>query len=112
MFANTAPKAVRELSLWGVPWSRVRKGDREVVVNAERITLTEKEQAHGLITARDFGGTKKWRTCYTADGTGHTMLYAMDNKIVEDGIPVHERKEAVALMHDAGTCLGAIRDRA
>ena len=82
MFANTAPKAVRELSLWGVPWSRVRKGDREVVVNAERITITEKEEAHGLITARDFGGTKKWRTCYTADGTGHTMLYAMDNKII------------------------------
>ncbi len=108
MFANTAPKAVRELSLWGVPWSRVRKGDREVVVNAERITITEKEEAHGLITARDFGGTKKWRTCYTADGTGHTMLYAMDNKVIEEGIPVHERKEAIALMHDGGTCLGAI----
>jgi len=72
------------------------------------VTLTEKADAHGLITSRDFGGTKKWRTCYTADGTGHTMLYAMDNKIIEDGIPVHERKEAVALMHDAGTCLGAI----
>jgi fumarate reductase flavoprotein subunit len=108
MFANTAPKAIRELSIWGVPWSRVRKGDHEVVVNAERVTLTEKEQAHGLITARDFGGTKKWRTCYTADGTGHTMLYAMDNKVIEEGIPVHERKEAIALIHDAGTCLGAI----
>ena len=47
----------------------------------------ERRQAHGLITARDFGGTKKWRTCYTADGTGHTMLYAMDNKAIEDGHP-------------------------
>ncbi len=28
MFVNTAPKAVRELAAWGVPWSRVRKGDR------------------------------------------------------------------------------------
>ena len=25
MFVNTAPKAVRELAAWGVPWSRVRK---------------------------------------------------------------------------------------
>ena len=28
MFVNTAPKAVRELAAWGVPWSRVRRGDR------------------------------------------------------------------------------------
>src|SRR5262245_28655215 len=33
MFVNTAPKAVRELAAWGVPWSRVRKGDREVIIN-------------------------------------------------------------------------------
>ena len=42
------PKAIRELSTWGVPWSRVRKGDRQVVVNAEKVTITEKEEAHGL----------------------------------------------------------------
>jgi len=87
MFTNTAPKAIRELSTWGVPWSRVRKGDRTVVVNAEKVTITEKDEAHGLITARDFGGTKKWRTCYTSDGTGHTMLYAMDNMAIQLGIP-------------------------
>ena len=108
MFANTAPKAIRELANWGVPWSRVEKGDRTVVVNAEHITITEKEEAHGLITARDFGGTKKWRTCFTSDGTGHTMLYAMDNKAIELGIPVHERKEAIALIHEGGRCHGAI----
>ena len=28
MFVDTAPKAVRELAAWGVPWSRVQKGDR------------------------------------------------------------------------------------
>lgn len=108
MFVNTAPKAIRELATWGVPWSRVRKGDREVVVNAERQTITEREEAHGLITARDFGGTKKWRTCFTADGTGHSMLYAMDNKAIELDIPVHERKEAIALIHEGGRCFGAI----
>jgi succinate dehydrogenase/fumarate reductase flavoprotein subunit len=36
MFVNTAPKAVRELAAWGVPWSRVRKGDRTVVINGQR----------------------------------------------------------------------------
>jgi len=108
MFANTAPKAIRELTSWGVPWSRVRKGDHDVVINAERVTITEKDEAHGLITARDFGGTKKWRTCYTADGTGHTMLYAMDNRAIQKNIPVHERKEAVALIHHDGVCYGAI----
>jgi fumarate reductase flavoprotein subunit len=108
IFAQTAPKAVRELSTWGVPWSRVRQGDREAIVNAEKVTITEKEEAHGLITARDFGGTKKWRTCYTADGTGHSMLYAIDNEAIAKGIPVHERKEAIALIHDGTTCHGAV----
>ncbi|MCP4294486.1 MAG: fumarate reductase flavoprotein subunit [Proteobacteria bacterium] len=108
MFVNTAPKAIRELSTWGVPWSRVRKGDRQVVVNAEKVTITEKDEAHGLITARDFGGTKKWRTCYTSDGAGHTMLYAVDNKAIESQVKVHERKEAIALIHENNVCHGAI----
>jgi fumarate reductase flavoprotein subunit len=108
MFVNTAPKAIRQLSAWGVPWSRVRRGDREVVINGEKVTITEKDEAHGFITARDFGGTKKWRTCYTSDGAGHTMLYAMDYKAIQMGIPVHERKEAIALIHEDGVCYGAV----
>jgi len=108
MFVNTAPKAVRQLTVWGVPWSRVRKGPRQVVINAERVTIVEKDESHGLISGRDFGGTKKWRTCFTADGTGHAMLYAMDNKAIECEIPIHERKEALALIHDGTTCYGAV----
>ena len=108
MFTNTAPKAIRQLSAWGVPWTRVRKGDREVVINAQKVTITEKDEAHGLINARDFGGTKKWRTCYTSDGTGHSMLFAMDNKAHEDGIEVRERMEAMALIHENGRCYGAV----
>ncbi len=108
MFVNTAPKAIRQLSAWGVPWSRVRRGDREVVINGKKVIITEKDEAHGLISSRDFGGTKKWRTCYTSDGTGHTMLYAMDNKAIHLGIAVHERKEAIALIHEDGVCYGAI----
>ncbi len=108
MFVNTAPKAVRELAAWGVPWNRVQRGEREVVINAEKVTIKEKEDAHGLITARDFGGTKKWRTCYTSDGTGHAMLFAMSDQTIANGIAVHERKEALALIHDGSRCYGAI----
>lgn len=108
MFTHTSPKAIRQLAAWGVPWSRVKAGPRSAVINAEHVTLTEKVEAHGLITARDFGGTKKWRTCYTSDGAGHTMLYAMDNRAIQDKIPVHERKEAVALIHDDDRCYGAV----
>ncbi len=108
MFVNTAPKAIRELANWGVPWNRVRKGEREVVINAEKATITESDEAHGLITSRDFGGTKKWRTCYVSDGTGHSMLYAMSDRSIKQEIEIHERIEATALIHDGERCLGCI----
>ena len=108
MFVNTAPKAVRELAAWGMPWSRVRGGNHEVVINEQRVTLTERPEAHGLIAQRDFGGTKKWRTCFAADGTGHAMLYTTTNHAIRHGIEVHERAEAVALIHDGERCFGAV----
>jgi len=108
MFVHTAPKAVRELAGWGVPWNRVRAGEREAVVNAEKITISESPEAHGLITARDFGGTKKWRTCYTSDGTGHAMLFALGDRSIAEGIPVIERTEALALIHEGERCYGAV----
>lgn len=108
MFVNTAPKAVRELAAWGVPWSRVRKGDRQVVINGQKVTITERDEAHGLIAQRDFGGTKKWRTCYVSDCTGHAMLQAVGDQAIAASIPVHERTEAIALIVDAGRCHGAV----
>ncbi len=108
MFVNTAPKAIRELANWGVPWNRVRKGEHEAVINAEKVTITESEKAHGLITSRDFGGTKKWRTCYVSDGTGHSMLYVMSDRSIKQEIEIHERIEATALIHDGKRCNGCI----
>jgi len=108
MFVNTAPKAVRELAAWGVPWSRVRKGDRDVIINGQKVTITERDEAHGLLAQRDFGGTKKWRTCYVSDGSGHAMLFTMSDRAIAEEIPVHERTEAIALIHDGGRCYGAI----
>ncbi|MEA3370323.1 MAG: fumarate reductase flavoprotein subunit [Campylobacterota bacterium] len=108
MFVHCAPKAIRELAHWGVPWSRVHRGGHDAIINAEKVTITEKDEAHGLITARDFGGTKKWRTCYTSDGTGHSMLFAMDNKAKQEKVEVHERLEAISLIHENGRCYGAV----
>ena len=108
MFVNTAPKAVRELAAWGVPWNRVRKGDHQSVIDGKPVTLTEKAEAHGLITARNFGGTQKWRTNYVSDGTGHSMLYTMSNQAIAENIPVHERMEALSLIYDGERCYGAV----
>jgi len=108
MFVQTAPKTIRELAAWGVPWSRIKMGSREVVINAQKSIITEKKEAHGLINARDFGGTKKWRTCYTADATGHTMLYAIANEAMRRGVQVEDKKEAIALIVEEGRCYGAI----
>ena len=113
MFVNTAPKAIRELAAWGVPWSRVQRGDHQAIINTKKVTIHEHDEAHGLINARDFGGTKKWRTCFTSDGAGHSMLYAMDNKAHEQKIDVQERMEALALIHDISSenehrCYGAV----
>ena len=108
MFAHTAPKAIRELAAWGVPWNRVQRGDHQITVNGQKQTVTEPDNAHGLITSRNFGGTQKWRACYVSDGTGHAMLYTMSNQAIAAGIPVHERMEAIALIHDGERCCGAI----
>lgn len=108
MFAQTAPKAVRELAAWGVPWTRVTKGPRTVVINAQKTVIEEKEEAHGLINARDFGGTKKWRTCYIADATGHCMLYGVANEAIKHEVKIIDRMEAVRIMHDGKRCIGVI----
>ncbi|EAL8822148.1 TPA: fumarate reductase flavoprotein subunit [Campylobacter jejuni] len=108
MFAQTAPKAVRELAAWGVPWTRVTKGPRTVVINAQKTVIEEKKEAHGLINARDFGGTKKWRTCYIADATGHCMLYGVANEAIKHQVKIIDRMEAVRIIHDGKKCLGVI----
>lgn len=108
MFVNTSPKAVRELAAWGVPWNRVHKGEREVFIGGKSAMLTESDSAHGLITARDFGGTRKWRTSFVSDGTGHSMLYTVSDQVIANSIPVTERVEAMSLIHDGQRCFGAV----
>ncbi|ELP4121866.1 fumarate reductase flavoprotein subunit, partial [Campylobacter jejuni] len=89
-------------------WTRVTKGPRTVVINAQKTVIEEKEEAHGLINARDFGGTKKWRTCYIADATGHCMLYGVANEAIKHQVKIIDRMEAVRIIHDGKKCLGVI----
>lgn len=108
LFVERAPEAVREMAFWGLPWNRVVPGSSTYFKGGKEYEKVEATEKEGLITARDFGGTAKWRTCYTSDGTGHTLLYTMDNKVVELGVTVHDRVEAIALIHDGETCTGAV----
>ncbi|QKF80900.1 fumarate reductase flavoprotein subunit [Halarcobacter ebronensis] len=108
MFVTTAPKAIRELASWGVPWTRIKRGNHEAVINTKRTTIFEDNDKHGLINSRDFGGTKKWRTCYTSDATGHTMLFAVANESLRLNVNIEDRKEAIALIHHENRCYGAI----
>ncbi len=108
LFADTAPIAVREMAFWGIPWNRVVPGKSTYYKGGKQFDKVEAVEKEGLITARDFGGTAKWRTCYTSDGTGHTLLYTMDNKAVELGVKVHDRVEAISLIHDGETCIGVV----
>jgi len=108
MFVDTAPEAVREMAIWGIPWNRVVAGSSTYFKGGKQFEKTELNEKEGLIAARAFGGTAKWRTCYTSDGTGHTLLYTMDNKIVELGVTVHDRIEAISLIHDGEQCSGVV----
>lgn len=108
IFADNAPIAMREMAHFGVPWNRVKGGPQEVFIKGKKTKIEEDYEKEGLITARAFGGTAKWRTCYTADGTGHSVLYTMDNMAVQLGITVHDRMEALRLIHSDGRCIGAV----
>lgn len=92
LFAERAPEAVRQMAAWGVPWTRV----------------TEPAERRGFIAGRKFGGTQKWRACFTADGTGHSLLYAMDSRVEKHRIPVHDRMEALSLIHNGHRCFGVV----
>jgi len=105
LFCETVPSMIRQLDYWGVPWNRVTAGKKKYASGIETEDTKDKE---GLITARDFGGVAKWRCCYTSDGTGHTVQFVVDTQVCKMGIPVHDRMEAIALIHDGDTCYGAV----
>ena len=108
LFANTAPIAMREMAWMGVPWNRVVPGEHTYYKGGKPFQAVEKKENEGLIHSRAFGGTAKWRTCYTSDGTGHAVLFALDNRMLELGVTMHDRMQAEALIHDGERCMGCI----
>ena len=108
IFANTAPIAMREMAYMGVPWNRVVPGEHTYYKGGKPFQATEKTETEGLIHSRAFGGTAKWRTCYTSDGTGHAVLFTLDNRMLQLGVEVHDRMQAEALILDGDRCLGVI----
>ena len=105
LFVELAPIAARQLAYWGVPWTRVVAGPRKLPSGE---IVEETEEKEGLIAQRPFGGTTYWRACFASDGTGHSMVYTLDNVVLQQGIEVHDRVEAVALVHDGQRCYGAV----
>jgi fumarate reductase flavoprotein subunit len=108
LFADTAPIEMRRLAHWGVPWNRVVPGKSIYYKGGKQYEKVEAEEKEGLIMARSFGGTAKWRTCYTSDGTGHAVMCTMDNRCAEQGVEVHDKTEAIALLQDGETCFGVV----
>ena len=108
LFANTAPIAMREMAWMGVPWSRVVPGEHTYYKGGKPFQATEKSENEGLIHSRAFGGTAKWRTCYTSDGTGHAVLFTLDNRLLQLGVEMHDRMQAEALVHDGERCMGCV----
>ena len=108
LFAETGPIAMREMAWMGVPWSRVVPGEHTYYKGGKPFQATEKKENKGLIHSRAFGGTAKWRTCYTSDGTGHAVLFTLDNRLLQLGVDVHDRMQAEALIHDGQRCMGCV----
>jgi len=108
LFVDRAPLEMRQLAHWGVPWNRVTPGKGTYFKGGTRHEKEEQEADRGLITARDFGGTAKWRTCHVSDGTGHSVLFTVDNVCAKLGVEVHDKTEAIALLHDGETCFGVV----
>ncbi|CCH47263.1 fumarate reductase flavoprotein subunit [Pseudodesulfovibrio piezophilus] len=108
MFADTAPVEMRRLAHWGVPWNRVVSGKSIYYKGGQQFEKVEKTEKQGLIMARSFGGTAKWRTCYTSDGTGHAVMCTMDNRCAQVGVEVHDKTEAIGMIQDGETCSGVV----
>jgi succinate dehydrogenase / fumarate reductase flavoprotein subunit len=84
-----APKTVREMEHWGVPFSRF---------------------PDGTIAQRPFGGAGFPRTCYGADRTGHFLLHTCYQKYLtmKDRVHLYDEYYAIGLIIEDNVCHGLI----
>jgi succinate dehydrogenase / fumarate reductase, flavoprotein subunit len=86
---NQAPKTVREMEHWGVPFSRF---------------------PDGTIAQRPFGGAGFPRTCYGADRTGHFLLHTCYQKYLtmRERVHLYDEYYAIGLIIEDNVCHGLI----
>ena len=108
MFVNTAPKAVRELAAWGVPWSRVHAG--RPPGRHQRPEGHDHRARRGARPGRAARLRRHQEVAHLLRLRRHRPRDAVRDQrpAIAESIPVHERTEALALIHDGGRCYGAI----
>ncbi len=89
IMTDQAPRTVREMEHWGVPFSRF---------------------PDGTIAQRPFGGAGFPRTCYGADRTGHFLLHANYQKYLtlKDHVRLYDEFYAIGLIAENNRCHGII----
>jgi succinate dehydrogenase / fumarate reductase, flavoprotein subunit len=87
ILAQESPRAIQELADWGCRFNRTEDGK---------------------IDQRYFGAHRYRRTCYAGDFTGREILYTLDRRASQLGIPVHEGQYVSHLLVEAGVCFGAL----
>lgn len=86
IMTQEAPAAVLELADWGCKFARTPEG---------------------RLDQRFFGAHTYRRTCYAGDYTGREIMYTLDNKAAELGIPIQEHQYISRLLVEDGVCFGA-----
>ncbi len=87
VLCENAPTVVRELENLGAPFSR----------NEE-----------GLIAQRPFGGAQKYRCCYCADKTGHTILQTLYEQCLKRNVKFYNEYYLMSLEHDGQKAQGVV----
>ena len=108
MFVNTAPKAVRELAAWGVPWSRVRRATGRSSSTARRSRSPSATRRTACSRSATSAAPRSGAPATSRTAPVTRCCIAMSDQAIAESIPVHERTEAIALIHDGGRCYGAI----
>ncbi len=101
---------MREMAYMGVPWNRVVPGEHTFYYSAGgkpfQATLRKPEmKALSSIPAPLAAPQNGAPATLPGDGTGHaSLLFTLDNRMLQLGVEVHDRMRAEALIHDGDRC--------
>ncbi|MDH4198888.1 MAG: FAD-dependent oxidoreductase [Spirochaetia bacterium] len=87
LLCEMAPYVVREMENLGAPFSRLEDG---------------------TIAQRPFGGAQKYRCCYCADRTGHTLLQTLFEQCMRKGVKFFSEYYLLSIEHDGKTAQGIV----